>query len=205
MEDARAVEHAAVPMIRFALVAESSAPIRSLALNVRVLIAADRRRYDGPDQERLLEVFGPAHDWGRTLRSLLWTQTAINVPSFTGSARVDLPVTCTYEFEIATVKYLDGVADGDIPLEFLFSGTMFYSADGGSLRAAQIPWDTEARFAMPVQAWKDVVDRYFPDTAWLRLHRDTFHRLYAYKARNTLDSWERAIDTLLDERGAEQR
>jgi hypothetical protein len=62
---------------------------------------------------------------------------------------------------------------------------------------AQIPWDTEAEFRMPVELWHGVMDRYFPDSAWLRLRRDTFDRLYAYKARHALASWEDAVDGLL--------
>jgi predicted alpha-1,6-mannanase (GH76 family) len=44
-----------------------------------------------------------------------------------------------------------------------------------------------------------MIDRYFPDTAWLRLGRDSFERLRAYRARHTLLTWEQAIDRLLDD------
>jgi hypothetical protein len=44
-----------------------------------------------------------------------------------------------------------------------------------------------------------MMDHYFPNSAWLRLRRDSFDRLYAYRSRNALPSWERVVDALLDE------
>ena len=41
------------------------------------------------------------------------------------------------------------------------------------------------------------MDRHFPDSAWLRLRRDSFDRLHAYKARGSHLSWEDAVDALL--------
>jgi hypothetical protein len=47
------------------------------------------------------------------------------------------------------------------------------------------------------------MDRYFPGSAWLRLERETFDRLYAYRSRHALPSWEHTLDHLLgpSERG----
>ena len=43
---------------------------------------------------------------------------------------------------------------------------------------------------MPVEVWRETMDLYFPGSAWLRLDRETFERLYAYRARKVLPSWE---------------
>ena len=64
-----------------------------------------------------------------------------------------------------------------------------------------IGWDREAEYALPVSVWRETMDRYFPGSAWLRLDRDTFDRLYAYRARHALPSWEHALDRLLDAEG----
>ena len=90
---------------------------------------------------------------------------------------------------------------GEIPLELLFSGTVFYADARGRLQVASIAWDREAEYRLPVAVWRDLMDVYFPASAWMRLRRQSFDRLYAYKARRALPSWEAAVDALLDEAG----
>jgi Family of unknown function (DUF6084) len=201
IEDGGVLDYAAVPTLRFGLRVSSSgsAPIRSVALNVQLRIAATRRAYADADRERLVELFGRASDWGRNLRSLHWTNLALTVGPFTGSTLVDLPVTCTYDLEVTASRYLDALEDGEVPLEFLFGGTVFYSDPAGSLQVRPISWNEEAGFRLPVSAWREMMERHFPGHAWLRLGRDTFDRLNAYKARNTLLTWEDTVDALLRE------
>ena len=57
----------------------------------------------------------------------------------TGAADVDLPVPCSYDFNLAATKYFAALEGGDIPLCFLFSGTIFYEADDGALQVARSP------------------------------------------------------------------
>jgi hypothetical protein len=197
VEDAAVAEFAVVPSLRFRTrVDAGAATVRSVTLTAQIRVAADRRHYDQAARERLVELFGPPEGWGRTVRSLLWTHATCQVPGFAGSTVVDIPVSCTYDFEVAVAKYFHALDDGEVPLEFLFSGTVFY-ADGGLLRAAHISWETESAYRMPVRVWKDAMDHYFPGSAWLRLPRATFDRLYAFKARNTLATWEDAVEALL--------
>jgi uncharacterized protein DUF6084 len=205
IEDAGPLERAAAPTLRFGLRigAGDGQPIRSILLDVQVQIAARRRPYDDPTEERLYELFGEPERWGSTLRTLLWTRATLAVPAFTGATTVDLAVPCTYDFEVAGSRYLDALRDGDVPLEFLFGGTVFYADAGGLLKTARIAWDREAEYRLPVRVWRETMDRYFPGTAWLRLRRDSFDRLYAYKARNALTSWEDAVDSLV--RASEER
>jgi Family of unknown function (DUF6084) len=199
------LDHAVVPTLRFSLRAESHGgqPIRSLALNVQLRIAATARRYDDRAQARLVELFGYPEQWGRTLRSLHWTNLTLQVPPFEGSTAVELTVPCTYDFEVTASRYLDALEDGDVPLEFLFSGTVFYLDPSGLLRVGRVSWDEVAEFRLPVAAWREMMDRYFPNSAWLRLGKESFDRLYAYRARRALPSWEHAIDALLREAGPE--
>jgi Family of unknown function (DUF6084) len=191
------VEHAAVPTLRFALRVSADAPVRSVLLDVQVQIAARRRAYDAAAHDRLFELFGPARDWGTTLRTLLWTRTTLVVPAFDGETTVDLDVPCSYDLEVAASRYLDALGDGDVPLELLFSGSVFYE-DGGRLQTVRLSWEKEAQFALPVRVWKETMARYFNGTAWLRLRKESFDRLSAFKSRNALATWDDALDALLE-------
>jgi Family of unknown function (DUF6084) len=194
------VEHAAAPAIGFELAVTSrgEVPIRSVVLDVQVQIAARRRSYGEREQARLHDLFGTPERWADTLRSVPWLRTTQVVPAFAGETVVSLQVPCTYDFEVAGSKYLAALADGEVPLELLFGGTIFYTAPGGALQTAMIGWDSEAEYRLPVSVWRATMDRYFPHSAWLRVDRDTFDRLYAYRARRALPSWEHALGRLLD-------
>jgi hypothetical protein len=199
LEGAEVADFAAVPSLLFKLRIENleDEPIRSVALNTQVRIAAASRHYEAAEQERLLELFGEPSRWKDTLRSLLWTHTIMQVPRFSGSTVVDMPVTCTYDLEVIATKYFYALQDGEVPLEFLFSGTVFYAGEGGRLQTARISWEKEAEFRLPVRLWKEMMDQYFPNSAWIRLHRDAFDQLYDYKVRKGLPTWEAAVETLL--------
>jgi hypothetical protein len=208
IDGAEVPEFAAVPSLLFKLRIENleEEPIRSVALNTQIRIAATQRHYDAAEQERLTELFGEPSRWKDTLRSLLWTHTVLQVPRFSGSTVVDMPVTCTYDLEVVAAKYFFALEDGEVPLEFLFSGTVFYAAEGGRLQTARISWEKEAEFRLPVRLWKEMMERYFPNSAWIRLHRDAFDQLYDYKIRMGLLTWEATVEALLraSEQGVER-
>jgi hypothetical protein len=172
--------------------------IHSIMLRTQIRLDVTRRHYDAETEARLLELFGEPHRWGETLRSLLWTNATTIVPRFEGSAVAELPITCTYDFDVAAAKYFHSLEDGEVPLLFLFSGTIFYAQDGRArLQIAQIPWEREASFRLPIELWREMMDHYFPNSAWLRLRKDVFDRLYAYKARRAFPTWEHALESLL--------
>ena len=123
VEGAERVEHAAVPTIAFALGIRSELPVRSVLLDVQVQIASRRRPYDDAAQERLFELFGPVEQWGRSLRTLLWTRATLVVPPFTGSTVVQLPVACSYDLEVAAARDIDALGGGDVPRGLQLSGT----------------------------------------------------------------------------------
>jgi hypothetical protein len=197
---ARALEHAAVPTIRFELGIESRAghEVRSVALNVQVQIAARRRPYDAPAQERLVELFGTPERWGLTLSTLSWLRTTVVVPAFTGSTQAQLDIPCTYDLEVKASRFLNALRSGTVPLELLFSGSVFYAGPGGALQTAMIGWDKEATFEMPVGVWREAMDQHFPDSAWLRIDRHTYDRLGVHRARRQHTSWEETLRSLLD-------
>ncbi len=199
VESSAADMYASVPtlLLRLRIERLDGGPVRSIGLNAQIRIAATRRAYDERSRERLVELFGGGAQWARGLRSLHWTNVTVQVPPFTASTVVDVPVICTYDFEVTTAKYFHALEDGEVPLELLFSGTLFYAGEGGALRIAHIPWEKEAEHRMPIAVWKEMMDRYFPGSAWLRLPRDSFDRLYAYRARNAHLTWESALEALL--------
>jgi hypothetical protein len=199
VEGAEVLRFAAVPSLLFKLRIANleEEPIRSVALNTQIRIAATQRHYDAAEQERLLELFGEPNRWKDTLRSLLWAHTVVQVPPFSGSTVADMPVTCTYDLEVVAAKYFYALEDGEVPLEFLFSGTIFYAGEDGRLQVARISWEKDAEFRLPVRLWKEMMERYFPNSAWIRLHRDAFDQLYDYKIRRGLPTWETAIEALL--------
>lgn len=193
------VEHAAAPTLEFALrVDAGGTDVRSLSLNARIRILAPSRTYDEATGGRLEELFGHRDDWARNLRNLLWLERSVVVPTFSGTTVVPLRVPCTYDFEVSASKYLDAVREGEIPLELLFSGSLFYTGPDGALQTVRLPWDLEARFDLPARVWHGLMDRYFPNTAWLRVRRDAFDRLNAFRGRQIPPTWEAALEKLLE-------
>jgi hypothetical protein len=207
VERAEPLPHAASPQLIFKLAISDaagagSAPIPAVALRCQVRIEPARRRYVATEQERLLDLFGEPARWGQTLKSLLWTQTGLVVPPFTGRTVVDLSVPCTYDFNVAATKFFYALEEGEVPLCLLFSGTIFYVEDeGGPLQVSPIPWEKEASFRLPVRVWKEMMELYYPNSTWLCLRRDVFDRLYRYKRRLGLPTWEQALERLLDTSG----
>jgi hypothetical protein len=198
VQDAARVEHAAAPTLRFVLRADSGgAQVRSILLDTQIRIAARRRRYDAAATDRLFELFGPREDWGTNLNSLLWTRTTTVVPAFTGATTIDLDVPCTYDLEVAASRYLDALADGEVPLEFFFSGALFYTGADGRLQTARISWEAEAEYRLPVAVWKETMERHFPGSAWLRVDKATFDRLCTYRSTRALPTWADVFDELL--------
>jgi hypothetical protein len=128
---------------------------------------------------------------------MLWTHASVVASAFTGTTVIDLPVPCTFDFNVAATKYFYGLEAGDVPLSFLFSGTVFYADAAEVLQVAPIPWDKEARFKLPVKSWHEMMDIYYPNSAWLRLRRDVFERLYEFKIQHGIPTWEQALERML--------
>ena len=198
--DARAEPYAAVPTLMFRLRADETSgdPVHALALRAQLRIEPQRRHYSADEEDRLYEQFGPTPQWGESLRPFLWTHVATMLPGFTGTTEFDLPVECTYDFEVTAARYLHALGDGEIPLVFLFSGTQFTHGERG-FNALPVAWNLEATYRLPVQAWRDMMDLYYPNTAWLCLRKDIFERLRRYRSELGLATWEAALESLLQE------
>lgn len=203
VEGAEPQRHAAAPLLLFKLRireagdARPPTPIHGVALRCQIRIEPARRRYKAAEQRRLVDLFGTPERWGQTLRPFLWTQIGVMVPPFTGAGAADLTVPCSSDFCLAATKYFTALREGDVHLCFLFSGTVFYRTDTQALQVAQISWEKEAYFRLPARTWKDLMDLYYPNCAWFCLRQDVFDRLYDYRSRQGLPTWEQAMERLL--------
>ncbi len=200
VESVEPVPFAAAPLIALKVHIENSIPdepIHTIALRAQIQIEATRRQYAANEKERLRDLFGEPDRWSRTLRSMLWTHASAVITGFTGSTLAEIQVPCTFDFNVAATKYFHGLSEGDIPIILLFSGTVFYANSEGALQVAPISWDKEARFRVPVRVWREMMEAYYPNSAWLSLRKDVFERVYLYKVARGLQTWEEAFEALL--------
>jgi Family of unknown function (DUF6084) len=195
IETAEILRFAASPHIVFKLQVTNSEPrtIHTVILRCQIQLDVSRRRYNSDEQQRLADLFGEPSRWGETLRALLWTNTSIVVPPFDHTIVVDLPIPCTFDFNVAATKYFEGIETGEIPISFFFNGTIFYAREDSTLQVTQIPWEKEASYRMPIRIWREMMDAYYPNTTWLCLQRDVFEQLNAFKVKCGITTFEQAL------------
>ncbi|MEV4442465.1 DUF6084 family protein, partial [Streptomyces sp. NPDC049577] len=112
----RALEHAAVPTLAFALEIRRTGggPVRAVSLGADVRIAAPRRRHTPAERVALARLFGGPEQWATGLRPLSWARLSVTVPPFDDVTLIDLSVPCTRECEEAVTAYFDAVRDGEV-------------------------------------------------------------------------------------------
>lgn len=198
VDDAKPVANAASPTIAFSVRITNTEPdtVQSIALRVQVQIEPVRRFYSETEKARLKDLFGEPERWSQSVKPLLWANVNATVPGFSGSTLTDVLVPCTFDFNVAVTKYAHGLEDGELPTSLMFSGTIFYAGQRG-LQIAQIPWDRNATYRLPLRVWREMMDMYYPGTAWITLRRDVFDRLYEYKSRHGLTTWEQVVERML--------
>lgn len=194
---ARAEPFAAAPtlVLRLRIVETTGVSIESIALRVQVQLEPQRRRYAAEESSRLVELFGTPERYGQTLRPLLWTNLSQMVLRFSHETEVDLPIPASYDFEVAAHKYLDALDDGEIPLSLLFSGMVFVQSATG-IASEFVPWNCDASYRLPVAVWRETLDAFFPNSAWLRVSREVFNELYQFKIAQGLPTWDATLARL---------
>lgn len=201
VEGVEVEKYSASPLLLFSLRVANRTPdvaVQNIQLNCQIRIEPARRRYNDDERERLVELFGGPERWSETLRNLLWAHANVAVPAFHNETRVKLPAPCTHDLNIASGKYFRGLLDGEAPLTFLFSGSVFYREDAGPLQIQQIPWSKETTFRLPVETWQSLLETYYPGVDWLMLDRDVFDRLYRFKRQLGHLSFNDTLNYLLD-------
>src|SRR5947209_15882645 len=203
---AEVVTYSVLPLLNFKMRivnASEEEQIQNINLKCQIMLTVTQRRYNNEERAKLRELFGEPELWGKSLRTFLWTHVTTVVPRFSGSTIVELPVPCSYDFEVVSTKYFNALEDGEIPLNFLFSGTIFYEGETGNLQIGQVSWSKEATYRLPVALWKEVIDTHFPNTSWIRMQKDGFDQLYQYKMTHGLITWEDLFVRLLRASGEE--
>ena len=195
-----ALPYAAIPKLAARLHIQNTTveQVQSISLNCQTQIEPLGRAYTPEEESRLLDLFGERERWGRTMKPMFWDMTVLKVPAFADEIEVDLPLPCSLDFDVAATKYFYGLQQGSVKASVLFSGTVFHTDESGSLQVAQIPWDREVWFRIPLATWKAAVEAHYPNSAWLRLSRETFDRLYRYKLTHATHAWDRLIEHLLE-------
>ncbi|HME47909.1 DUF6084 family protein [Mycobacterium sp.] len=190
--------YAVTPVLtaRVGVAAVGDEPVHAIALRCQVRIEPLRRPYSDEEAAGLLDLFGPRERWSTTQRNFLWQHATAMVPGFTGDTQFDLPLECTYDFEVTGAKYMHALRDRTIPLQFLFSGTVFVQGERG-FAVQQVPWDREDRYDLPVALWRDLIELHYPNTGWVRLRRDTLDALASYKSGQGMLGFDDAITSLL--------
>jgi hypothetical protein len=95
----------------------TGARLHTIALRCQVQIEPRRRRYSRDEEERLLELFGAPRRRSEILQTIVWAQVPLLVQGFTGRTEVDLPLICTYDFEVGSARYLQALEPTHAPLE----------------------------------------------------------------------------------------
>ena len=194
--------HAVGPTLRLhtTLTETTGTRVHALALRAQIRVEPSARRYNAAEQSQLVELFGEPSRWGRTLNPMQLATVSTVTTSFAGTHEVALEVPLTFDTEVAATRYFRGVAhgpaDGVVPLLLLFSGTVFYEGPTG-VQIGLIPWNSEARFALPVAVWTAMMAAHHGGTAWLQLPARTLEELSAWRAARALPTWEQTFAALL--------
>jgi hypothetical protein len=180
-----AADHGLTPLLHFKVGITNTPPgetIQSVILQAQIQILAPQRSYQSEEKAKLIDLFGAPETWGTT---------------FTGSTEAILPVSCSFDLNVAGTKFFYALQDGEVPLLFLFSGTIFYAAPDGRLQVQQISWNKECNYRMPVEVWQKMMDHHYPNSAFISLERGVFERIYEFKRNAGVATWEQAMERLL--------
>jgi hypothetical protein len=158
--------------------------VQSINLRSHVQVEAARRRYTSEETAALADLFGSPERWAMTLKPLWWANTQVTAAAFLGSTLVDVSIPFSFELNLGVPKYMSAVQQGDVPLAFLFSGTVFYVGPNNRVQIAQIPWDREAAFRLPVSACKQLLASSGAGSSWTALHTAVADRIERLRTVN---------------------
>ncbi|MFN2449011.1 MAG: DUF6084 family protein [Candidatus Baltobacteraceae bacterium] len=192
-----AKQYAAVPALLFRLrIACTGEPVEAIALRVQIRIEPQWRSYSAQQEPLLEELFGTPDRWGKTLHALSWADVPLMVPAFAAQTEIELPVPCTFDFDVAANRFLNALDGGEIPLRFFFSGSVFRRAAQG-FSGEPVSWSCESAFGMPLSAWHQAMQACYGDSALIRVDAQTFRELHRYRAAAGAHSWDAAFASLL--------
>ncbi len=192
----------ATPLLLFSLriaTAEPQRRIENVMLNCQIRIDPTLRVYSAAERERLGELFGAPSAGAKPCtvccgRTPMWRFRAFRArPWFAcrPSARM-ISASRARSFFMAWSKER--------------FRSRFSSAARSSTRMRRTPCRS-SRFAGPrrrsfrlqAQMWRDLMDNYYPNCDLLRIGSETFDRLYRFKRRRGLLSFDDVLDELLQQ------
>jgi hypothetical protein len=194
-------------VVRVQVAETSGVRIHSMLLRCQIRMDPASRGYSQEETLALKDLFGPGEQWSHSVHPFMWTQVATVAGGFEGRCLLEIPVACTYDMEIASSKYLHALREGEIPLLFLFSGTVFSRevspnpGDGSPSTVGHevfpVSWSSEARYRLPVAVWDEVMDLYFPGKGWICVSKAVLDEVARFKTENAFATFEEAIEALL--------
>ncbi len=149
---AEAVPFAAAPLLNLKLRLtnkDALEQIQNVMLRCQINLEVARRGYTDAEKSRMFELFGEPERWGQTLKTMLWTHASVVVQPFAETTTIDLPVTCTFDFNVAATKFFSGLETGEVPLLLLFSGTMFTVTNSEICKSGKSPGTKKRSFVCP--------------------------------------------------------
>lgn len=190
--------YAVTPTLEARIAISSTADdfIHAIALRCQIRIQPLRRTYTDQEAAGLLDMFGPRERWSATQQAFPWLHATAMVTGFSDSTTVTLPLPCTYDVEVVASKYFHALRAGTIPLQFLFSGTIFGSGER-ALHVRNVSWNCEDGYDMPVAVWRELIAQHYPDSGWVRLSHQSITALSDVKCRRGLLDLDDAISTLV--------
>src|ERR1700722_14093765 len=112
--EAHATRYAATPTLSFTLHVTESTHVRvhAIAFPSHTRIDPHRRRYSPDEARRLNALFGDTSRWSETVKPIQLATVSTMVKGFTSVTETELLVPCTYDLEVASARYLQGLDDG---------------------------------------------------------------------------------------------
>ena len=120
------------------------------------------------------------------------------VGGFDGATEFDLPVECTYDFEVAAPS----TCTRSVPARYRSSSSSRAPSSpraATGFAAAPLSWTSEASYRLPFAVWRSTMDAYYPGSAFIRVRRGTLDDLQRFKAHQGLPTWDQAFAQLLKE------
>ena len=72
-----------------------------------------------------------------------------------------------------------------------------YAGDRDRLQIVRVPWDCVARYRLPVEVWRRMIEAHYPGGGWARLGTDTLERLRRRRTERGLTSLDATVADLL--------
>jgi hypothetical protein len=194
------LKNAAAPTLVFEVAARdaSEREVYAIALTAQVFVEPAKRRYADETRALLVDLFGAPERWALTTQSFQLFRADVLVPSFAGETTFELHVPCTYDLEVAAAKYFYALDDGEVPLAFHFSGSIFYRDDADRLKIVKVPWTAVADHLLPVATWREMIALHYAPGGFVRLSEDTLRRLQERRSAGGFRTFDDCVADLLD-------